>query len=31
VLDPSRAHRELGWKAELGLDRGLEVTLGSAS
>jgi UDP-glucose 4-epimerase len=28
-IDPSRAARELGWRAEMGLDEGLRVTLDS--
>jgi UDP-glucose 4-epimerase len=28
-LDPSRAHAELGWKASVGLDEGLERTFES--
>jgi UDP-glucose 4-epimerase len=28
-IDPSRAERELGWRAEMGLDEGLRVTLAS--
>ena len=28
-LDPARAERELGWRAETGLDEGLRLTLDS--
>jgi UDP-glucose 4-epimerase len=28
-IDPGRAERELGWRAEMGLSEGLRVTLGS--
>ena len=28
-IDPARAERELGWRAEMGLDEGLRVTLDS--
>jgi UDP-glucose 4-epimerase len=29
AIDASRAEQELGWRAEMGLDEGLEVTLDS--
>jgi UDP-glucose 4-epimerase len=29
ALDPGRAERELGWRAETGLDEGLRLTLAS--
>ena len=30
-IDPARARRELGWEAEIGLERGLRMTLDSLS